>query len=122
MEISLDNGSGTFRIQSYEKTCIRVNDLTYSQPILITPDHLRSPWGPSSFETLMPEYFEIMLTYNPQVVLLGTGEKLRFPNPDLYSQLTKAEIGVEVMNTAAACRTYTLLMAEGRRVVCGLLL
>ena len=121
MEISLDNGNGAFRIQSYQNACITVNGLTYNQPILISPDHLLSPWGPTSFETLLPEHFEAMLAYHPQVVLLGTGEKLRFPDPKLYQSLTDHKIGVEVMNSAAACRTYMVLMVEGRQVVCGLL-
>jgi uncharacterized protein len=58
----------------------------------------------------------------PEIVLLGTGPRLRFPSPAVYASLLKARIGVEVMDTAAACRTYNILAAEGRRVAAALML
>ena len=62
------------------------------------------------------------LTLKPEILLLGTGAQLRFPHPRLYRQLIAAGIGMECMDTAAACRTYNILMGEDRKVVAGILL
>lgn len=121
MEFSLDNGSGTYQLKAYDNGYFKVNDQTYNSSILIAPEYLMAPWRPSHFEALLASDFEGMLAFDPQVVLLGTGKTLRFPHPQIFSLLIEHKIGFEVMNTAAACRTYTVLMAEGRRVVCGLL-
>lgn len=120
MDFILDNGQAAFQIKAYKHSIIKVNDLEYSCPILISPQHLLAPWGPTSWESLSPKDFECMLAYKPKVVLLGTGEKLRFPPCKLFAKLYEQNIGVEVMDTKAACRTYTVLMAEGRAVVAGL--
>ena len=120
MEFELDNGNATYRIQSYKDRQLKVNNLTYDYPILVMPDLLIAPWGPDNFESLTPEHFKMLLPYKLQVVILGTGPDLKFPSPKLYEALTNAQIGVEIMNTSAACRTYTLLMAEGRSVACAL--
>ena len=66
--------------------------------------------------------FKFLLALEPEIVLLGTGATLRFPRPALSHCLTQAHIGLEVMDTAAACRTYNILVAEGRRVLAALLL
>jgi uncharacterized protein len=65
--------------------------------------------------------FAALLNLSPELVLLGTGTRQRFPHPRLTRALTEARIGIEVMNTAAACRTYNILMSEGRRVVAAFL-
>jgi uncharacterized protein len=120
MDFILDNGNAAFQIKSYSKGIIKVNERDYSCPILISPGHLLAPWGPSSWENLSLKDFQIMLAYKPKVVLLGTGEKLCFPPLELFASLYAQQIGVEIMDTKAACRTYTVLMAEGRAVVAGL--
>lgn len=121
MEFSLDQSNATYQIRSYQDGHIIVNQQTFSSPILVMPEQLLAPWGPKSFEDLSLEHFKILLPYQLQVVLLGTGPRLRFPDPKLFSVLTEQQIGVEVMDTKAACRTYAVLMAEERKVAAALL-
>jgi uncharacterized protein len=121
MEFSLDNGSGQYRIKSYHQGIFTVNEITYSSSIIVMPNQLISPWRPSTIETLQIEDFQLLLDIEPQIVLLGTGKSLIFPNRALFSNLYEKKIGVEIMDTPAACRTYMLLMAEGRKVAAALL-
>lgn len=120
MQFNLDNGDAAFQIKSYTKGLITVNKQTYNYPILVMPKHLIAPWGPRSFEELKETDFELVLSYKPKIFILGTGEQHRFPPAQLYAALINSHIGVEVMDTRAACRTYTVLMAEGREVVAAL--
>ncbi len=118
MELVLDNGKATYQIQGYENQSIIVNNHTYVCPILIMPDLLIAPWGSPSLtvEVVEWDHFSILLSLKPQVLLIGTGIQQHFLNPLLTKKMREHKIGLEVMNTAAACRTYTLLMAEGRNI------
>ena len=78
-------------------------------------------WSAQRFEAMTAADFEALLARAPELVLLGTGQKQRFPHPRLTAPLTAAGIGVDVMGTHAACRTYNILMTEGRRVLAVLL-
>ena len=80
------------------------------------------PWGASSLEELTPDHFARIVALKPEVVIFGSGARLRFPAPALLRALIEARIGVETMDTAAACRTYNVLASEGRTVVAALLL
>ncbi|MBI2225497.1 MAG: hypothetical protein HYU44_11240, partial [Betaproteobacteria bacterium] len=71
---------------------------------------------------LAASHFEFLLALKPEIVLLGTGAMLRFPSPALSRCLTEAHVGLEVMDTNAACRTYNILAAEGRNVAIAILL
>ena len=79
------------------------------------------PWAPATFAELKAEHFAPIAAMKPEVVLLGTGGKLRFPHPSITRSLSDACIGVEVMDLQAACRTYNILMAEERKVAAALL-
>ena len=80
------------------------------------------PWHVASFEALTPEHFERLAALAPDVVIFGSGARLRFVAPALLRPLLERRIGVETMDTAAACRTYNVLVGERRSVVAGLLL
>ena len=121
MEFELDKGNATYQIRSYHDGQVTVNSQTYTYPILVMPDLLLAPWGPDSFEDLQSSHFNVILPYKPQVILFGAGQTLRFPTAILYRELIDKNIGIEIMNTAAACRTYALLIAEGRKVAAALL-
>jgi uncharacterized protein len=120
MQFTRDNGDATFQIKAYAKGLITVNEQTYDYPILVMPTHLIAPWGPHSFEALSAKDFEMILPYKPKLVILGTGKQHQFLPSHLYATLINNNIGVEIMDTKAAARTYTLLMAEGRFVAAGL--
>ena len=80
------------------------------------------PWTPARFDELLQAHFDGLLQDNPELVIFGSGARLRFPNPALLRALIERRIGVESMDTPAACRTYNLLASEGRNVVAALLL
>ena len=100
---------------------LRVNAVEYRQGLLVCPDALVAPWAGAGFEGLTEADFAPLLDMKPAVVILGTGNALRFADPHLTRALTNAGIGIETMDTRAACRTYNILAAEGRRVAAALI-
>jgi len=93
-----------------------------SRSFVISPEQLWRDWPPQHFEELMAEHFVVLLELKPEVVIFGAGRSFRFPATDLLAPLMSQGIGVEVMDSGAACRTYNVLAGEGRRVVAALLL
>ena len=122
MKISLDSGTATYRILSYAKGQVAVNEQLLTHSLVVMPETLLSDWPPQDFSALATEHFAMIAARRPEIVLLGTGAVLRFPSPELLAPLYDAGIGVEVMDTGAACRTYNILMAEGRAVAAALLM
>ena len=79
-------------------------------------------WAPDGFDALGEPDYASLLSYGPEMVLLGTGTTQRFPHPRLVQSLAAARVGVEVMDTRAACRTFNILVAEDRRVAAALII
>lgn len=119
MELNLDKGSG-IHIRSYETGRIQTDETTYSTSIIISSQKI-AIWRPLTFADLTEEDVMQLIPLNPKVVLIGTGPKLHLAPPTLFRCLIEKRIGYEVMDTAAACRTYNVLMTENRAVVAGLL-
>ncbi len=88
--------------------------------VLVMPEFLIEPWAATDFTALDKEHFIELFAQKPAMLLLGTGGTFRFPHPSINHALTSAGIGLEVMDTPAACRTYNILLAEGRRVAAAL--
>ena len=86
------------------------------------PDRLIEDWPVISDSQLEAQHFEMLLSDKPEIIILGTGIAHKFPDQSLLSQLTKMGIGIEVMDTRACCRTYNILVEEGRRVAAALLI
>jgi len=101
---------------------IRVGTDEYRENVVLTSEAVATGWAASGFEGLTDEDFAQLLTQKPEVVLFGAGASIRFPHPRLTRPLTDAGVGVEIMDTPAACRTFNILAAEGRSVVAALLL
>jgi uncharacterized protein len=101
---------------------VRLGVVEYRDNVLVTPERVVTGWTAGGFDTLTEADFAALAELKPEVVLLGTGASLRFPHPRLTRALTDAGIGVEVMDTPAACRTFNILAAEGRRVVAAVIL
>ncbi len=101
---------------------VRIDATEYRSNVVLTPAAVRAGWAAGGFESLAAPDFEALLEGDPEIVLLGTGRTLRFPHPRLTQGLARAGVGLEVMDTAAACRTYNILAAEGRRVLAALLI
>ena len=106
----------------YGSGYVVVNNKRYENSIITMPDNIIEDWHALTVEQLTEEHFELLIPYEPEIILLGTGTTLRFPSPLVTKNLLKLKIGVEVMDTNAACRTYNILMAEGRNVAAALLI
>lgn len=109
-------------VTAYGSGFVDINKIRYTGSVLVRPDADVEPWPAQSFAALEADHFARLLELQPELVLLGTGERQRFPHPRLLRPFAQARVGIEVMTTPAACRTYNILMAEGRRVVAALLL
>ena len=105
---------------SYGEGYVMVNGQRREGSMIVTPERIL-PWEAGSYEALAEEHFTVFLELAPEILLLGTGPKQRFPHPRLTRKLAEKRIGVEVMDLQAACRTYNILMAEERRVAAALL-
>jgi uncharacterized protein len=99
---------------------IRVGPDEYRESIVLLPDAIVKGWAPAGYGALDEADFARLLEYEPELVLLGTGDAQHFPHPRLLAALAEAHVGVEVMDTRAACRTFNILVAEGRRVAAAL--
>lgn len=121
MKLHLDNLGDTKLFTSYADDHVMVNRERYDHSIVVTATDVRGDWGAQSFDALSEAHFEYFLALKPEVVLLGTGTQQHFPHPRLYHTLINAGIGVECMDTPAACRTYNILVAEDRKVVAAIL-
>lgn len=98
-----------------------VNGVTWTESVIVPWRGAVVTWGATSFDALTSEHFAALAGLAPELVLFGSGPRLRFPAPALLRPLIDGRIGFETMDTAAACRTYNVLLAEGRSVVAALL-
>jgi uncharacterized protein len=108
-------------IESYSSEGIVINKIHYADSILVGPELLVADWAPQSCAELSFEHFRQILDLAPEIILLGTGKRLRFPDNDILMAIMSRNIGIEVMDTRAACRAYNLIAGEGRVVVAALL-
>lgn len=122
MKLHLAAATGQNRFTGYGMGYVMVNNVRHERSLIVLPDRIVEHWEVADFDALAPEHFEFLLSLQPEIVLLGTGSRLRFPDPRLTQCLAAARVGLETMDTNAACRTYNILMAEGRKVVAALLL
>jgi uncharacterized protein len=104
----------------YGEGFVMVNGQRQESNLIVMPERLL-PWNVAGFDALTEPDFEVFLSLNLEVLLLGTGPKQRFPHPRLTQALAARRIGIEAMDLRAACRTYNILMAEERRVAAALL-
>jgi len=122
MRIQLETGGKANLIRTYLPHQVVINEDTYSTSLIVLPDRIIPDWPPHNFQELALPHLEILATLGAEVVLLGTGRQLRFPRAELLAPLAAAGIGWEIMDTGAACRTYNILMGEGRKVAAALLM
>ena len=105
---------------AYGEGYVAVNGARHASSLIVLPDRLL-PWEVAGFDALEESSFAALAGLHPEIVLLGTGARQRFPHPRLTRALLEARIGLEVMDLQAACRTYNILAAEERRVAAALL-
>lgn len=121
MKFHADSASGQFRITAYGNGYVRVNEEEITVSCIVTPARLIRDWIPQSHTDLRPAHMEPVLRLEPEIVLLGTGPSQHFPAPEVFSEMLQRGIGMEVMSTSAACRTYNILLSEGRDVAAALI-
>jgi uncharacterized protein len=103
-------------VTAYGPGYIDVNGARHCGNLILLPDAPVQAWNVDGFESLRPEDFEALLSSRPEVILLGTGRRQRFAPPRLTAPVLRARVAVEAMDTRAACRTFNILVADGRRV------
>ena len=108
-------------ITGYGPGWVAIGNERITHSLLLHSDGQRADWGCTRFDDLAPEHFAQLAQARPELVIFGSGNALRFPKPAWVRSLIEAGIGIETMDTAAACRTYNILAGEGRRVVAALL-
>ncbi len=109
-------------VTGYFEGGVEINAAPYQSSLTVMPEMAPRPWDVASFEDLSAAHFEAIGEVAPDVVILGTGERQRFVHPRLIASLSERRIGVECMDNQAACRTYNILMGEGRKVTLALIL
>jgi uncharacterized protein len=109
-------------ITSYGPGWVAVNGQKIDHSVILSSSGEQTPWACQRFEDLGEPHFAQLATLNCEVLLFGSGQRLRFVSPAWLTALMARRIGLETMDTAAACRTYNILAGEGRKVAVALLL
>lgn len=109
-------------ISGYGPDWIGLNGEKFTTSLVVGSRGERFAWDCAQFNALGPTHFARLAELKPELVLFGSGQQLRFPRPAWLQALVAQRIGVETMDTAAACRTYNILAGEGRHVIAALLL
>ncbi len=122
MKFAQDSQDEGYVITAYDDDTVSVNGKTFSNSLIITNTKLDENWGISGIEQLEADHIDRVISFKPELIVIGTGSKLIFPAVEVYSAIIKLGIGVDFMDTRAACRTYNILVSEGRDVVAGLIL
>jgi len=120
VKLHATGASGANTITAYGDDYVAVNGTRRDRNVIVTAGEVRD-WNAPDFEHLSAEHFAELAGLGVEIVLLGTGSRQRFPHPRLTAPLGAARVGLEVMDTKAACRTYNILVAEERRVALALL-
>lgn len=122
LKLHQDSSAALNTVTGYGADYVEINLVRHNGSILVLPEDPVVAWPVDAFDALTPELFDMLLPLKPEVVVFGSGSRLRFPHPRLTAALAARRIGVEAMDFKAACRTYNILMAEGRRVAAALLI
>lgn len=121
MELSRETDSVPNAVTAYAPGAVRIAGVTYAGGLIATRQAVVGDWRPSALEALTIADFAPLLAAAPDIAILGTGPRQRLPSPGLYADFAARRIGLEVMDSAAACRTYNLLLSEYREVALALL-
>lgn len=122
MILSEDHSNATYQIKSISPGKIVINNEIYTNSVIISAEKLISPWAPKNINELTDTDLLQLLELKPEIILIGTGERSVILPAKKLSPLLKKQFHVECMNTKAACRTYTILISEGRKIVAGLII
>jgi uncharacterized protein len=121
LKLHLSNAPDRNTITAYGTDFIEVNGERYLASLIVLPTRLEAHWPLGPDNEVSADAIRFLASYEAEIVLIGTGNKQRFPHPAALRPLVEAGIGFEIMSTPAACRTYNILVAEGRLVAAGLI-
>lgn len=121
MKLQATQAEGQNIFTAYGEGYVSVNSVRYTNNLLVLPDRLITDWTTATFDKLDVTDLELLVALETEIVILGTGNRLRFPRPELLRPFIQAQKGLEVMDVQAACRTYNVLISEGRQVAAGLI-
>lgn len=121
VKLQPDTTIGLYQIRAYSGGTIIINDRSLERSCVVMPDRLLTDWPPQRMAELTADHLAVVADLAPELVLVGSGRQSRFPPRELLAPLLAKGIGCEVMDTAAACRSYAVLAAEGRRVAAALM-
>ena len=122
MDLTLDRPGGYLFVRRVDARSVTVVDREFTASFLLSPERAVENWPVTASAELEVSHVDAILALKPEVVLLGTGERQVFPAPAFMASLLRKGVGVEVMDNAAAARTYDLLAGESRRVVVAFIL
>jgi uncharacterized protein len=122
MKFTEHRDSQVYTIKQYQPGLVKINDFTLNQSCAISQHEIKEDWDCTDIASLKPSHLDALLAFSPEVILLGTGETQRFPDPALIAHCAAQGVGVEVMTNMAACRTYNVLTTEDRQVVLALII
>ena len=125
MKLHLNNNDQNHTIRSCRQLKhgyqIGIGEEFYNSSLILTPENIEL-WEVRKDSELETEHFDVLARLGAEVVILGTGSRIVFPDPAIYAPLINSGVGMEVMDTPAACRTFNVLVSDGRKVVAGLIL
>ena len=122
MKFSEDKIDQGYFVTAYEQGMVMVSGAPTTRSFIIALEQLIEDWAPTHIDQLRAQHLQPVLDLKPDLVLIGTGDSLKFPAIEHYACLIQQNIGVEIMDSAAACRTYNILLSEGRKVVAAIIL
>lgn len=122
MKFAEDLVNSAFVIHSYDESGININQRLYTQSLVLSANRLIEDWPIQQIDQLEQSLLEPIIELDPEVIIIGTGPNLVFPHPQTYAWIINQGKSIEFMDTGAACRTYNVLLSEGRKVVAGFIL
>jgi uncharacterized protein len=122
MKLTDDRLGGAYLVRSYSPGELRIGEETLRRSCVLRADQVIRDWRPQTLEDLQLSDLDVVFALEPEIVVLGAGERQRFPPTELLASMLSRGIGCEVMATDAACRTYNVLVSEDRKVVAALIL
>ena len=122
MKFTLESSSRVNVVRAYSRAELRIGEERVHSSCIVSAERLITDGLPARFEALTPEHLPAIFALEPEVVLLGTGERQRFPPAQVRATFAARGVGLEVMDLGAACRTYNILVQEERRAVAALFL
>ena len=122
MALQLENQPSGCHVDSFSDNVVVIGEVRYTASLIVTPGQVVRDWPPQHPDQLTIDDFEMILALEPELILVGTGNELRFPDSEILKGVIRAGIGIDFMDSPAVCRTYNILAAEGRHVAAGIII